>query len=114
MAKLIGQETVNGLTESWYYDETSDSIHVQRSQDVEATIDRIAAINAAGEAPNVEGLGRCIGEVDIGVAMDYCARRGIPWEKFLYTNEYDSEWPAIFAENKRLRYERHGKAVAAH
>lgn len=113
MAKLIGQETVNGITERWFA-EDDGTIHVQRAQDVEATINRIAAISAAGEAPNVEGLGRCIGEVDLGVAMDFCARRGIPWEKFLYTNEYDDQWPAIFEEHKRLRYENHGKEKAAH
>lgn len=112
--KLLGEETVEGITERWWYDEATEQYLVQRTGDVEREIERIAAINAAGEAPNVEGLGKAVGEVPVSVAMEYCDRRGIPWEKFLYTNEYDDEWPKIFAEYKRLVYENHGKEQAAH
>ena len=39
MVKLIGSETVDGITEKWFYDETSDSIHVNRSQDLQDAVE---------------------------------------------------------------------------
>lgn len=114
MAKLIGQETVDGVTERWLYDETSDTIHVDRSQDIQDAIELMAAINAAGEAPYVEGLGKAVAEVPVVLAMRWAAMRGIQWEAFMYSNEYDSEWKRMFAAMKKLTYENHGRQQAAH
>ena len=114
MAKLIGQEDIGGITERWFYDETNDTIHVDRSQDLQDAVELMAAINAAGEAPHVEGLGKAVAEVPIVLAMRWAEMRGIPWEAFMYSNEYDGEWKRMFKAMKRLTYENHGKQQAAH
>lgn len=114
MAKLIGQETVGGITERWFYDETADSIHVDRAQDVEDAVELMKAINAAGEAPYVEGLGKAVGEIPQVLAMRWAEMRGIPWEKFMYSNEFDGEWKRMFAAFRAFAYTNHGKEQAAH
>ena len=114
MTKLIGQETAGGITESWFYDEAGDTIHIHREQDIEDAIELMAAINAAGEAPYIEGLGKAVVEVPEVLAMRWAALRGIPWEKFMYSREYDDEWRRMFKAMKRLTYENHGKQQAAH
>ena len=50
--------------------------------------------------------------VPIGAAMEFCEKRGIPWEKFLYGNEYDSEYKTFAAEYSKLAY-RTAKTVHA-
>lgn len=46
------------------------------------------------------------------LAMDWCEKRGIPWEKFLYSNEYDAEWKRFAAEHSRLQYQARPKRMA--
>ena len=91
-----------------YVDE-GDRVSVRYSQDIDNTLDKIAASNADGGIKAHDGIGRPKYEVPVTIAMDYCNKRGIPWEKFLYSNEYDAEWPKLAAEYSALVYH-HRKA----
>ncbi len=102
MSRILADIT-DDVTETVTLDETDFTVAVRRSQDVEPIMDRVAAMNASG-LNDVEGLGRPQFEVPITVAIEFCERRGIPWEKFLYTNEYDSEWLRFGQEYSRLAY----------
>ena len=103
MAKVIG-ETVdsNGIRETWL-DNGDDTVTVQRSQDTQSALDMVAAVNADG-APTIDGLGKPVLEIPVVTAMAWAEKRGIPWEKLLYSNEYDSEFKLFAAEHSRLAY----------
>ena len=103
MAKLIGEYyESNGVKVSWW--DQGDELVVQRSQDSQSAVDFVAAVNAEG-APTLDGLGKPVAEMPIVEAMEWAALRGIPWEKFLYSNEYDTEFKRFIAEHKRLAFE---------
>jgi hypothetical protein len=103
MAKILTTDTADGVTETFEIDEATQTVGVRRSQDVEPILDHVAAANQAG-VHSVDGLGMPAFEVPITVAIEFCAKRGIPWEKFLYTNEYDAEWVKFGQEYSRLAY----------
>jgi hypothetical protein len=111
MARILTQDTTDDVTETIAYDEGSDTVVVRHSQDVEPVIEQVAAANLAG-VRDVEGLGRPAFEVPVTVAMEFCLKRGIPWEKFLYSNEYDSEWVRFGQEYSRLAYKAQRKTFA--
>lgn len=102
MSKLIGQHYEGDVRVRWTED-GEGNINVARHQDAQAAVDLVAAVNRDG-APTHDGLGKPIGEVPIVAAMDWAAQRGIPWEKLLYGNEYDSEFKAFIREHSRLAY----------
>lgn len=103
MAKLIGTNIdANGITESWY-DDGHGNVTVQRSQDVQSALDMVAAVNSEG-APTIDGLGKPVLEIPLVEAMAWAERRGIPWEKLLYSNEYDSEFKLFAKEYSKLAY----------
>ena len=102
MAKLIGSEVVNGIRENWYA-ESDGTIHVERSQDVQSVVDHVAAINSEG-AQTIDGLGKPVAEIPLVEAQAWAERRGIPWEKLLYSNEYDDEFKVFIKEHQRLAY----------
>lgn len=110
MAKTLTSEVTDGVTETFETD--GETIAVRHSQDAEPVIDYVAAANLAG-VRDVEGLGRPTFEVPITVAMEFCNRRGIPWEKFLYTNEFDTEWVRFGQEYSRLAYKVQPKMFSA-
>lgn len=109
MPKKLTSDTVGGVTETFAYDEAEQKVIVHHTEDVEPVMDHVAAANLAGVG-EVEGLGRPAFEVPVTVAMEFCQRRGIPWEKFLYSTEYDSEWIRFGQEYSRLAY-KPGKTV---
>lgn len=104
MARLIGEHWEGDVRVRWWGDESSNEVTVERWQDPQAAVDLVQAINSEG-APTIDGLGRPVVEVPVTVAMEFCKGRGIPWEKFLYGNEYDAEFKRFAQEYTRLAYE---------
>jgi hypothetical protein len=103
MPKPLFTERVGNLLETWEYDLGSDTVLVRREQDAQGIVDHVAARNLEGVA-SIDGLGQPQCEVPIAVAIDFCQARGIPWEKFLYTNEYDDQWGRFLREHPNLAY----------
>lgn len=103
MAEPLFTERVGNLQETWEYDLGSDTVIVRREQDAQSTIDHVARANLAG-VTSIDGLGIPQSEVPIVVAIDFCKARGIPWEKFCYTNEYDDEWGRFLTLHPNLAY----------
>lgn len=102
MPRKIGEHyDANGIKETWWDDD--GNITVQRSQDAQSAVDMVAAVNAEG-AKTIDGLGRPMGEVPVVEAMAWAEKRGIPWEKLLYSNEYDDEFRAFIKEHSKLAY----------
>lgn len=103
MGRIIGQHDEGDVRVTWHDD--GDAINIRYTQDIQSVVDGVAAINAAGGATINDGLGVPKYEIPVTVAMDYCGRRGIPWEKFLYSDEYDAEWPRLAKEYSKLVYD---------
>ena len=99
----IYTDVSGGITETIRFDEGDNRIIVNRSEDVTPVIDAVAKANAHGTT-EMPGLGRLVMEVPITLAILFCDDRGIPWEKFLYGNEYDDEFKRFAAEYKKLQY----------
>lgn len=101
--KLIGEHfDTNGIRERWY-DNGDGNVTVRRSQDAQSAVDLVAAVNAEG-APTIDGLGTPLVEIPLVEAMAWCERRGIPWERFLYSNDFDAEFKRFAQEYTRLQY----------
>lgn len=112
MAELIGEHWEGDVRVRWWGDRVTNEVTVERWQDNSAVLDMVAAVNAEG-APNVDGLGRAVIELPTVAAMEYCQKRGIPWEKFIYSNEYDAEFKRLAADHSRLTYENHRAVKSA-
>lgn len=112
MARLIGQHWDGDVLERWWGDEATNEVTIERIQNTEFHKQKVADINSEG-APSVDGLGHAVAEIPETVAIDYCLKRGIPYDKFIYGNEYDGEFRKMVAEHRRLAYTNH-KAVKAH
>ncbi len=103
MTRIIGSQfDANGILETWH-DHGDGNVTVQRSQDTQAALDMVAAVNSDG-ARTIDGLGKPVLEIPVIEAMAWAEKRGIPWEKLLYSNEYDSEFKLFAAEHSRLVY----------
>jgi hypothetical protein len=103
MAKLIGKKTdANGIVEQWF-DNGDDTITVQRSDDAQEALDRVARANLDG-LPTIDGLGKPVIEVPLVEAMAWAEKRGIPWEKLLYSNEYDDQFKRFAQDYSKLQY----------
>lgn len=103
MPRKIGEHyDANGIRETWW-DDGDGNVTVQRHQDAQSAVDMVAAVNAEG-ARTIDGLGRPVVEVPVVEAMAWCERRGIPWEKLLYSNEYDDEFKRFAQEYTKLAY----------
>lgn len=105
MIRLIGEHWEGDVRVRWYGDDATHEVTVERWQDPTRALEMVAAVNAEG-APTIDGLGSPVVEVPITVAMEFCQKRGIPWEGFLYGNEYDSEFKRFADEHQRLAYRR--------
>lgn len=103
MPDIIREEWQGDVRVRWHYDGASDDVHVDYWQDPQAAVDLVSTVNAQG-APTQDGLGKPLVEVPVVVAMQFCERRGIPWERFLYSNEYDTEFRRFAQEYTRLAY----------
>ena len=101
MPKILTEDVADGVTETFEID--GETVGVRHTQDVEPILDHVARANQAG-VHAIEGLGAPAFEVPITVAMEFCRKRGIPWERFLYSQEYDHEWVRFGQEYSRLAY----------
>ncbi|HEX8414014.1 MAG TPA: hypothetical protein VF637_09040 [Sphingomicrobium sp.] len=101
--RLIGEHWEDDVRVRWYGDDTTNEVTIERWQDPQRAIDMVAAVNSDG-APTIDGLGKPVVEVPIVVAMDWAEKRGIAWEKLLYSNEYDAEFKRFAAEHSKLVY----------
>lgn len=101
MAEKLFTDVSDNIAETWHYDD--GLVHVQRTQDVEPIIDAVAKANLAGTI-EVPGLGRLIAEIPIATGIAYCEERGIPWEPFLYSPDYQDERARFMAQHQRLTY----------
>ena len=111
MIRLIGEHWEGDIRVRWYGDDATNEVTIERTQDPTRALEMVAAVNTDG-APTIDGLGKPIAEVPIGAAMEFCEARGIPWEKFLYGNDYDEEYKRFAAEYSKLAY-RSAKTVHA-
>ncbi len=112
MAELIGAHWEGDVRVEWWGDRADNTITIVRKQDNEHALRKVADISSEG-APSVDGLGRAVIELPVTVAQEYCAKRGIPWERFMYGNEYDAEYKRLAAEYSRLAYSNHRAVKAA-
>jgi hypothetical protein len=103
MIRLVGEHWEGDVRVRHYYDDAAREYSVERWQDPQLALDRIAAVNVDG-APTIDGLGKPIGEIPVIKAQEWAAARGIPWEKLLYSNEYDDELRAFLKEHQKLAY----------
>lgn len=102
MTRIIGQHYEGDIRVTWH--QQGDELVIERHQDAQAAVDMVAAVNAEG-APTIDGLGKPVVEVPVVEAMAWAERRGIPWEKLLYSNDYDAEFKKFAQEHSRLRYQ---------
>src|SRR5690349_13634120 len=111
MPQLIGQDYDSlGILEQWF-DNGDGTVSVRRADDAQGAVDLVAAMNADG-VDTVDGLGRPAFEIPIVLAMHWAEQRGIPWDKLLYSNEYDDDFKKFGQEYSRLRYEAKRKVHA--
>jgi hypothetical protein len=103
MPDKIGEHyDANGIKETWWGD-ADGNVTIQRSDDAQAALDGVAKANLDG-LPTIDGLGKPVAEVPLVAAMAWAEQRGIPWEKLLYSNEYDTEFKRFIQEHQRLKY----------
>lgn len=110
MARLLGTEREGDADVRWYDD--GDQIAVHYHQDAQSVVDAVSAANLDGVKTH-EGLGRPAFEVPVVAAMAWAQERGIPWEKLLYSNEYDDEFKRFAKEHSRLQYRPERKVFGA-
>lgn len=103
MARLVGEHWEGDVRVRHYVDDATHEYTVERWQDPQSTVDMVAAVNAEG-ARTIDGLGKPVGEIPVVKAQEWATRRGIPWEKLLYSNEYDDELRAFLKEHSKLAY----------
>jgi len=103
MARLIGEHWEGDVRVRWYGDDATNEVTVERWQNPQAALDMVAAVNSEG-APTIDGLGKPVVEVPLIKAIEFCNNRGISWEKFLYSNEFDDEFKRFAQEHSKLAY----------
>ncbi len=102
--KQIGRHWEGDVRVTWYGDDATNEITIERWQDGQAALDHVAEANANG-VPTTDGLGKPLAEIPYGAALQFCEARGIPWEKFMHSNEYDAEYKRFAQDYSRLAYE---------
>lgn len=106
MKRLIYEDRQHGgVIARTYYDDVSHEVTVEHTQDVQGAVDLVDTVNSHGGVETNEGLGRPVMEIPVTLAMNWANARGIPWEKLLYSNEYDAEFKKFGAEYSRLKYQ---------
>ena len=101
MSRIIGEHYEGDVRVR--YVQQGEELTVERSQDAQAVVERVAGMNSHG-MKTLDGLGKPVAEVPLVAMMDWCAMRGIPWERMAYSNDYDKEFKQFVAEHTRLQY----------
>lgn len=104
MRHLIGRHWDGDICETWWGDDVTNEVTIERSHDVQSVLDMVAAVNAEG-TPVHDGIGGALGEIDPVLAAAYCAERGIDVAKFLYSNEYRDEVKRFFKIHDKFAYD---------
>jgi hypothetical protein len=107
--RVITEDFSNGIRERFYFDDATQGVRVERTQDVEPVLNRLSTINASGGVESVDGMGVPICEVPISLGIAFCERRGIPVNAFLYGNDYNDEFLLFMKEHPKLVYEHRKK-----
>lgn len=100
MTRLIGEHLEGNVRVRWF-DHRDGNVTVEHQHDAQEALDQVAR---AGEAPTIDGLGKPVAEIDQVALMAWAQERGIPWDRLLYSNEYDPELKRFIREHSRLRY----------
>lgn len=105
MEKVITEDFSMGIRERFYFDNTTQQVRVERSQNVEPVLNRLRNINNDGGVESVDGMGVPLCEVPLSLGIAFCERRGIPVNKFLYGNDYNDEFLLFMKEHPKLVYQ---------
>ncbi len=108
MARLLGEHYEGDVRVSHML-ESDGSVRLHYSQDIDNTLDKIAAINADGGAQANDGMGSLKYEFPITLLMEHAAERGIAWERLAYSNDHDDEWPRMAAKWSKLTVDQRRK-----
>jgi len=100
--RTLFTDRIGNITETFGMT-TDNLVTVRRTEDVQPIMDAVAKANLNGTT-EIPGVGRLVAEVPITLAMQFCEGRGIPWEKFMYTSDYDAEFKRFIAEHQRIAY----------
>ncbi len=92
MSRLLIDST-DGIAEHLIHDEASGAFHIERTQDVEPTLDAVAAEHSATGGKS-DGLWH-VGSVPMVILVDYAKKRGLPDHWALLRPEYASELMAL-------------------
>jgi hypothetical protein len=92
----------DGLTESWHYDDATHTVTVRRTQEIDPILEAVKREHNETGGHLIDGIGRHIGTIPLTVLQDHCQRRGIPWERMAYGNEYNDELKALCREHTKL------------
>ena len=93
-------DTTGDVTENWFFDTGTGEVHVVHDQDAQPTLDWVQRQQSISD-----GKGQTfwhVARTPVIVAKAWAEHRGIPWEAFCYTNEYEAEWNRMISEQKRL------------
>ncbi len=91
MARILGVDYEGDVRVS-FVESADGEIGIRYSQDIDNTLDHIAAINADGGAQVNDGFGVLKYEFPITLIMEHAMERGLSWEKLAYQAGYDDEW----------------------
>lgn len=100
MSRILTTDVAEGVTETFEYDDSTDTVTVRRTQEVDPILDHVAA-----KASITNGKGQTfwhVAETPITVAIEWAKQRGIPWKEFCYTNRYQAEWNRMILEQTKL------------
>jgi hypothetical protein len=103
MIRLIGEHWEGDVRERMFFDDVTQEYRIERWQDGQSAVDLVAAVNAEG-APTVDGLGKPVAEIPQLVWIEWCAQRGLEWEKLYSGPELDNEFKRCVAEHSKLAY----------
>lgn len=99
---IVHTDISGGIKETFAVD--GDTVIVRRQQDSQPIIDAVAKANSHGTT-EIPGLGRLLAEIPTALLIDYCERRGIPWEDMAYRGHYADEFGRFIKDHPKLVYE---------
>lgn len=104
MIRLIGEHWEGDVRVRWYGDDATNEVTVERWQDPTKTLDAVASVNSEGGIRTVDGMGKALADIPQVVAMQWADERGIPWEKLIYSDEYDDEFKRMVREFSKFAF----------
>ncbi len=99
MPRKLYSEDQGGITETWLYDDATDTVGVRHEQDSQAALDYVHAKHIAGGGKGEEFWH--VAETPIVVARDWAIGRGICPDQFI-AGQYPDEWMKMIREMPKL------------